>query len=734
MNLQRLFGSKSGNGGSSSNLSRRSFLKITAGGTAGLVLGVNLSGSAAIAQSVAGAAAEGAMEFNAFVSITPDNTVKVLIKHLEMGQGVYTGLATCIADEMDADWAQVVCEHAPANTEKYANLLMGQQGTGGSTAIANSFTQMRQAGAAAKSMLVSAAAAQWGVPAGEIKVSQGVVTHGSRSATFGELAVAAAQQPAPDVNALTLKDPSEFTLIGRENTLRKDTGKHNGTAIYTQDVQLPGMLTAVVAHAPRFGGKVKSLDATAALARKGVEKVFQIDTGVVVVASDYWTALKGRDLLQIEWDDTSAETRSSGRILEQFRELVETDGLVAESEGNAANALSQSSDVQELVFEFPYLAHAQMEPLNCVAQVNGNSAEMWYGCQSATGDQAAIAQLLGTGIENVKINTVFAGGGFGRRANPFSDYVLESVRIAQQMPGTPVKLVWSREDDMKGGFYRPAYVHKLAASLDSNGKPSAIHIRVAGQSIMAGTSMAAMMMVNGIDITSVEGLTDMTYDIPERQVELHSPAVGIPVQWWRSVGHTHTAFSKEVFIDVLARKAGVDPVQYRLDLLKNNPRETAVLKLAAEKAGWGTKELPAGWGRGVAVHTSFGSTVAEIVDVSVTGKTFKVERVVAAIDCGIAVNPNVVRAQVEGAIAYGLSAALADEVTLTDGNVDQTNFHTYRVLRMDAMPEVETHIIASTNAPSGVGEPGTPPIAPAVANALAAITGQVLTRLPLKLA
>ncbi|MDO8271777.1 MAG: molybdopterin-dependent oxidoreductase, partial [Gammaproteobacteria bacterium] len=415
-------------------------------------------------------------------------------------------------------------------------------------------------------------------------------------------------------------------------------------------------------------------------------------------------------------------------------ELVDTDGLVAESEGNAANVLSQSSDVEELVFEFPYLAHAQMEPLNCVAQVNGNSAEMWYGCQSATGDQAAIAQLLGSGIENVKINTVFAGGGFGRRANPVSDYVLESVRIAQQMPGTPVKLVWSREDDMKGGYYRPAYVHKLAAALDRNGKPSAIRIRVAGQSIMEGTPLAAMMMVNGIDTTSVEGLTGMTYEIPERQVELHSPTVGVPVQWWRSVGHTHTAFSKEVFIDVLARKAGADPVQYRLDLLKNNPRETAVLKLAAEKAGWGTKELPAGWGRGVAVHTSFGSTVAEIVDVSVTGKTFKVERVVAAIDCGIAVNPNVVRAQVEGAIAYGLSAALADEVTLTDGNVDQTNFHTYRVLRMDAMPEVETHIIASTNAPSGVGEPGTPPIAPAVANALAAITGQVLTRLPLKLA
>jgi isoquinoline 1-oxidoreductase beta subunit len=651
-----------------------------------------------------------------------------------MGQGVYTGLATCIADELDADWEQVVCEHAPADTEKYANLLMGQQGTGGSTAIANSFMQMRQAGAAARAMLVNAAATQWGVPAGEIRVSRGVVTHGSHSATFGELATAAAQQSAPDVATLTLKTPDQFTLIGRDDTLRKDTGKHNGTAIYTQDVKLPGMLTAVVAHAPRFGGKVRSFDATAALARPGVERVFAIDTGVVVLARDYWSATKGRELLQVEWDDSQAETRSSTDILAHYRELVDTEGAVATSEGNVAATLSQSREVHELVFEFPYLAHAQMEPMNCVARVDGNAAEMWYACQSATGDQAAIAQLLGTGIENVKINTVFAGGGFGRRANPASDYVLEAVRIAREVQGTPVKLVWSREDDMRAGYYRPAYVHKLTAGVNVNGRPTAIQVRVAGQSIMAGTPLAAMMMVNGIDMTSVEGLSDLAYEIPEKQVELHSPTTGVPVQWWRSVGHTHTAFSKEVFIDVLARKAGQDPVAYRLGLLRNNPRETAVLQLAAEKAGWGSTELPQGWGRGVAVHTSFGSTVAEIVDVSVQGSSFKVERVVAAIDCGIAVNPNVVRAQVESAIAYGLSAALADEVTLTGGNVDQDNFHTYRVLRMNAMPQVEVHIVPSTNAPSGVGEPGTPPIAPAVANALAAVTGQVLTRLPLKLA
>ena len=726
MNIRRFLKNES----SAVDNSRRSFLKISAGTSAGLILGVNFTVSSATAQS---AASDAAMEMNAFVSITPDNVVKVLIKHLEMGQGVYTGLATCVAEELDADWSQVVCEHAPADTAKYANLLMGQQGTGGSTAMANSFMQMRQAGAAAKTMLVAAAAAQWQVPASEISVSKGVVSHGTHTATFGELAVAAAQQAAPDASSLVLKTPAEFTLIGQDNTLRKDVGKHNGTAIYTQDVKLPGMLTAVVAHSPRFGGKVKSFDATAALARSGVQQVFEIGSGIAVLATDYWSATKGRELLQIEWDDSAAETRSSSDILLQYRGLVDTAGAVAESHGSADSTLAQASDVTELVFEYPYLAHAQMEPMNCVAQVNGDSAEMWYGCQSATGDQAAIAQLLGTGIDKVKINTVFAGGGFGRRANPASDYVLEAVRIARQVQGTPVKLVWSREDDMQAGYYRPAYVHKLTASLDDSGKPSALQIRIAGQSIMAGTSMAALMVSNGIDNTSVEGLTEFAYDVPERQVELHSPEIGVPVQWWRSVGHTHTAFSKEVFIDALARKAGADPVAYRLELLKNNPRETAVLKLAAEKAGWGTTQLPEGWGRGVAVHTSFGSTVAEIVDVSVQGNTFKVEKVVAAIDCGIAVNPNIVRAQVESAIAYGLSAALADEVTLTNGNVDQTNFHTYRVLRMNAMPEVETHIVPSTNAPSGVGEPGTPPIAPAVANALAAITGRTFTRLPLKL-
>ncbi len=552
-------------------------------------------------------------------------------------------------------------------------------------------------------------------------------------ASFGELAAAAAQEEAPDVSTLRLKTAQEFTLIGRESLPRKDVGKHNGTAVFTQDIQLPGMLTAVVAHPPRFGAKVLSFDATQALAVSGVEHVFAIDTGVAVVARDYWSATRGRERLSVQWDESAAETRGTDEILQAYHQLLASPGAVAESEGDVAGALAKARNSVTHRFEFPYLSHAQMEPINCVVQVNGTRATAWYGCQSATGDQAAIAAQIGGRPEDVTIHTVFAGGGFGRRANPVSDYPLEATRIAQQVPGVPVKLVWSREDDMQGGYYRPAYVHDFAAVLGDDGLPEAIRIRVAGQSIMQGTFLEASI-VNGIDASSIEGLENMAYAIPQRQVELHTTRVGVPVQWWRSVGNTHTAFSKEVFIDALAREAGQDPVAYRLALLGNNPRETAVLRLAAEKAQWGSKPLPAGWGRGVAVHTSFGSTVAEIVDVSVSGDSFKVEHVVAVIDCGLAVNPDVVRAQVEGGIAFGLSAALEDEITLTQGRVDQSNFHNYQVLRMHQMPTVEVHILPSDADPSGVGEPGTPPIAPAVANALSAITGKTFTRLPLRLA
>lgn len=710
--------------------SRRQFLKGAGAVSAGLLIGLRLDGGKAFAQQ----ARSGELTYNAFVRIAPDNSVKVLIKHLEMGQGIYTGLATCVAEELDADWSQVVCEHAPANTETYANLSMGLQATGGSSGVANSYTQMRQAGAAARAMLVAAAAARWDVPAADISVANGVVSHAGHRASFGELAVEAARQSAPAPDALTLKEARDFAYIGNPSLPRTDVGKQDGTAIFTQDIQLPNMLTAVVAHSPRFGGKVQRFDAAAALEVDGVEDVFAIDSGVAVVARDYWSASKGREALAVEWDDSNAETRGSRELLALYHELADTPGALAESEGDTEGELSRAAETIEASYEFPYLAHAAMEPMNCVAQIDGSRAELWYGCQFQTLDQQVVADMIGGRTEDVVINTVFAGGGFGRRANPFSDYIVETVNIAKQYQGRPVKLVWSREDDLRGGYYRPAYVHKLSAALDSDGMPQAFRARIAGQSIMEGTPLSAMMVTGEVDLSSVEGLIELPYHVPNKRVELHSPKAGVPVQWWRSVGNTHTAFSKEVFIDQLARKAGKDPVAYRLALLQGNPKESAVLRLAAEKAGWSSRTLPTSWGRGVAVHSSFGSSVAEIVEVSVDGDSFKVERVVAVIDCGTVVNPDVVRAQVEGAIAYGLSATLVDELTLTEGRVDQSNFNDYPVLRMNQMPAVEVYFIDSELAPTGVGEPGTPPIAPAVANALTAATGRTFSKLPLKLA
>ncbi len=709
--------------------SRRQFLKVSAG--AGLALGLNLGVAGSSAQQ---GNSDSLLEYNAFVSISPDNIVRVMIRNTEMGQGPYTGLATCIAEELDADWNQIVCEHAPANTEKYGNAALGSQGTGGSSSVPGGYIEMREAGAAAKAMLVAAAAEQWNVPETEIEVNNGVLAHGNRTSSFGELAVAAARQSVPSRDSLQLKSAGEFKFIGNEELSRKDIGKNDGTAIFTQDIKLPGMLTAVVVHPPRFGGKVQSFDASDALAIDGVQHVFDIEDGIAVVANDYWTALKAKGTLHVEWDDSEAEHRSTENILQQYHEIVQTPGAVAESVGDADSLLAASDDVHELEFEFPFLSHAQMEPLNCVAMVDGDRAELTYGCQTQTRDQEVVAELLGTDVSKVSIKTVFAGGGFGRRANPFSDYVLETVRIAQRLQGTPIKLVWSREDDMEAGYWRPAYVHKLAATLNSDNNPEALQVRVAGQSIMEGTALAERAIVNGIDHSSMEGLVGMTYAIPNRQVELHTTKVGIPVQWFRSVGNTRTAFSKEVFIDHLAESAGEDPLNYRLKLFAGNAKETEVLNFIAEKSDWRNFTASAGKGRGLAIHSSFGSTVAQVVDVTVDGDNFTVDRVIAAVHVGTAVNPDIVKAQAEGSIVLGLSSALSDQVTLTDGLVDQNNFHTYQVLRMNRMPEIEVHIVPSEAMPTGIGEPATPVIAPAVANVIAAATGKRLTSLPLRLA
>jgi isoquinoline 1-oxidoreductase beta subunit len=711
------------------NVTRRDFLKASGG----LVLAVALPES--LAQSGPGRtvlAGESAAAFtpNAFIRIGADNTVTVMVKHLEMGQGTYTGLPTLVAEELDADWSQIRAEGAPADAKQYNNLFWGPaQGTGGSTALPNSYEQLRKAGAAARVMLVAAAAEKWKVPAKEIRVSKGVVSHGNRKASFGELASDAAKQKVPE--DVPLKDPKDFVYIGKPARRTDARAKSNGTALFTQDVKLPGMLTAVVLHPPRFGAKLKSFDAAKAKAVKGVQEVVAFSTpaadGVAVLAKDYWTAKKGRDALTAEWDDSSAFRLGSTEIMTEYKKLAATPGTSARKEGDADKALAGAAKTLEASYEFPYLAHAAMEPMNCVVKLDSNACEIWNGEQFQTVDQAAVAQILGLKPEQVKLNQLYAGGSFGRRANPKSDFLVEAGAIAKAIGGkAPVKLVWGREDDMKAGWYRPMYYHAIKAGLDAGGNLVAWKHTIVGQSILTGTAFESMMVKDGVDATSVEGAANLPYAIPNLAVELHSPKIGVPVQWWRSVGSTHTAFATECFLDEIARETRKDPYELRRALLTKHPRHKGVLELAAQKAGWG-KPLPAGRARGIAVHESFNTFVAQVVEIS--GK--KIERVVCAVDCGIAVNPNIIAMQMESGIGYGLSAALNGAITLKDGLVEQSNFHDYPVLRINQMPRIETFIVPSKEKPTGVGEPGTPVIAPALANALLALEGKPMRALPL---
>ena len=709
-------------------MSRRGFLRVTGGTAAGLVVGFGLP---ATTNTTAGAATAEAASFSPFVRIAPDGMVTVIVKHLDKGQGSYSALATLVAEELEADWLKVSAEFAPADAGRYNNLFWGPiQGTGGSTSVANSFVQYRTAGAAAREMLVSAAARQWGVPAGEITVADGVLSHASgRSAGFGELAAAAAGEPVPEKPKL--KSADQFKLIGNPSHRRKDTAhKTVGKLTYTQDIQLPGMLVAVIARPPRFGGTVVGFDGTAARAVRDVVDVVQVPRGVAVLANNTWAAMKGRDALQISWDESGAEKRSSDELLAEYRELAGKPGIVAEH-GDAETALAGAVKVVEADFEFPYLAHATMEPMNAVAHFKpGESLEVWTGSQFQSGDLGWAAGVSGLPKEKVQIHTVFAGGSFGRRANPSSDYVSEAVSIAVAIKGrAPVKLVWSREDDIKGGYYRPMYVHRVRAGLDDKGNIVAWHHRIVGQSILAGTPFEGTIK-DGIDYTSVEGARELPYAVGAHRLELHTTKVGVPVLWWRSVGSTHTAYAVETMMDRLARAAGEDPVAFRLRHIINAPREAAVLELAAEKAGW-SKPVADGVFRGVAVHKSFGSYVAQVAEVRLDSNgRMKVERVVCAVDCGIAVTPDQVVSQMEGGLGYGLDAALRGRITLKDGRVEQSQFYDYQPLRITDMPIVETHIMPSSEKPTGAGEPGTPPIAPAVANAVLAATGKTIDSLP----
>jgi isoquinoline 1-oxidoreductase beta subunit len=710
---------------------RRGFLKGAAAVGVGLVVDFRLEPARAQTAPTAPAV----LAPNAFVRVAPDNTVTIVAKHLEMGQGVHTGLATLLAEELDADWSQIRVEAAPADAKRYNNLAWGPlisvQVTGGSNSIRNSWEQLRRAGATARAMLVAAAAQRWGVPAAEITVDRGVVAHApsGRRATFGELAADAAKQAPP--RKVALKDPKDFKLIGRHAPRVDSRPKAEGSAVYTQDVRRPDMLTAVIARPPRFGATVRSFDATAARRVNGVTDVVQVPAGIAVVAKGSWAAIKGRRALQIDWDEQAAERRGTEELYAHYRTLAVQPGSVAHWLGDVPAAMKGAARVLEAIYEFPYLAHAPMETLDCVVELRPDGCDIWLGSQVPTLDHETVASVVGLPERKVQVHTLLAGGSFGRRSTARSELVVEAASVAKALGGPrTVKLVWTREDDVRGGFYRPLYTHRLRGGLDSAGNIVAWEHRIVGQSIMTGTPAAILRVRGGVDLTSVEGAANLPYAIPNMLVDLHSPTVGIPVLWWRAVGSTHTAYSTEAFVDELARAAGRDPLDMRRAMLARRPRHLGVLDLAARQAGWG-QPLPAGRARGIAVHECFGSVVAQVAEVSRGAEGLpRVERVVCAVDCGIAVNPDVVRSQMEGSIGFGLGSALWSEITVVDGLVQQSNFHDFRILRIDEMPRVEVHIVPSAAPPTGVGEPGVPPIGPAVANAWLALTGQPVRRLP----
>ncbi|SDW11718.1 xanthine dehydrogenase family protein molybdopterin-binding subunit [Lysobacter enzymogenes] len=719
--------------------SRRRFLKSGALIGGGLVVGFVVPGAKRFAAAAPAAAAAASAGFapNAFLRVGSDDTVTVLLSHSEMGQGIWTGLAMLIAEELDADWSKIKVEHAPA-APAYAHTLFGMQMTGGSTSTWTEFERYRMAGATARALLLAAASKRLGVPVEQLRTENGAVIAGSRRLRYGELAAAAAALPPP-ATPPTLKDAKDWKIIGKPTRRLDGPEKIDGRAKFGMDVQFEGLLTALVARAPVFGGTVKSFDDRAARAVAGVRDVVQVPSGVAVVADHYWAAKQGRDALKIDWDTgPHAAGLDDAKLRAEFARLAAAGGgAVASKAGDADAALKRAAKVIEAEYHVPYLAHAPMEPLNCTVKIDADRCEIWTGTQFQTMDQGVAAKITGLAPEQVQIHTTFLGGGFGRRATPSSDFVSEAVHVAKAA-GKPVKTVWSREDDVRGGYYRPMYLQRARIGLDAQGRPVAWKHVMVGQSIITGSPFEKALVKNGIDSTSVEGVADSPYlrDIGDRFVELHSPQTGIPVLWWRSVGHSYNAFVMESLIDEAAHAAGRDPVEYRRSLLGAHPRHLAALNLVAEKAGWGGK-LPAGRARGVAVHESFGSYIAQVAEVSLLdapggGKRIRVHRFVCAIDCGLAVNPDGVRAQMESGINFGLGAALYSELTFKDGRVQQSNYHDYRVLRLDEAPAIEVHILASAEKMGGAGEPGTAPVAAAVANAVFALSGQRLRELPLR--
>ena len=645
----------------------------------------------------------------------------------EMGQGVYTSLPMIVAEELDCDWQKVRVEAAPV-APIYNHTEFGSQVTGGSTSVRTEWQRLALAGATARAMLVQAAAQTWQADPAACRTEKGQVVHpDGRKLSYGELAAKASELPVPE--QVKLKDPARYTLIGHPVHRLDSPAKINGTAVFGIDVQLPGMLVAVIARPPVFGATLKKVDDAKAKAVPGVKAVVAVPAGVAVVADRFWPALQGRDALQISWDEGPGATLSTEEMRRQYAALARTPGLPARREGDVPAALARAAKTLEAEYEVPYLAHAPMEPLNCCVDLRADGCDVYTGTQMQTGDRDAAARVSGLPPEKVRIHTTFLGGGFGRRATPTSDFVVEAVQVAKAI-GKPVKVIRTREDDMRAGYYRPFWYDRIAAGLDAKGGLDCWRHTIVGQSIMAGTAFAGMIK-EGIDETSVEGAADTPYAIPNILVDLHSPTQPVPVLWWRSVGHSHTAFVVESFLDEVAHAAGRDPVELRRTLLAKHPRHLGVLELAVQKAGWG-KPLPAGRGMGVAVHSSFGSYVAQVAEVSVNkAGGVRVHRVVCAVDCGRIVNPDTIAAQMESGIVFGLTAALYGAITFKDGRVEQGNFDDYPLLRLDETPEIEVHIVPSTENPGGIGEPGVPPIAPAVANALFAVSGARVRSLPL---
>jgi isoquinoline 1-oxidoreductase beta subunit len=708
-------------------MQRREFLK------AGAALGGGLLISLYVPEFVPAArAADSAVKpvaLNAFVRIGSDESVSVISNHSEMGQGIYTSLPMLLNEELEADWARVRVESSPVEAV-YNHTVFGLMMTGGSTTTNSEYDRFRKMGAMARIMLITAAAQSWDVDPQTCHAAKGYVIHtpSGRRASYGSLADAASRIAPP--KDIPLKDPKDFTLVGKPVRRLDTPSKTNGTAQFGLDVYIPGMLTAVVARAPVFGGKVISFNADAAKAIPGVVNVVQVPSGVAVIARGFWPAKLGREKLEINWDDGPGAAISTVAMRENFSALSKTPGAVARKTGDTAAALASAAKTITAEYEVPYLAHCMMEPLNTVVDLHEDRCEIWTGTQFQTGDRAAAAKVAGLKPEQVTLHTTLLGGGFGRRANPACDFVTEATEVAKAAK-VPVKVVWTREDDIRGGWYRPMWYDHFTAGLDASGNPVAWTHTIVGQSIMTGTMFEAYGVKDGIDSASVEGAADILYGIPNLRVELHTPKNEVPVQWWRSVGHSHTGFSVEAFLDEVAHAGGKDPYQLRRTLLAGQPRMLAVLDLAAQKANWGSA-LPAGRARGIATHFSFDSYVAQVAEVSVEQDgTVHVHRVVAAVDCGQTVNPDTVQAQLEGGIIFGLTAALKTEITLQKGRVQQSNFNDYPMLRMFESPVIEVFIVPSSEHPTGVGEPGVPPVAPAVANAIFAATGKRVRRLPI---